>query len=79
LKTKGICPSMKVVSDNDGYDKESQRWSMITIDATMVFGDTMIVAINNEDHKMIMAIVKTNISVSSSRQWLMMTRKVFKS
>ena len=52
---------MKVVGDNDVYDKESQRWSMITIGATMVFGDTMIVTIDNEDRKMIMAIVKTNV------------------
>ena len=52
---------MKVVGNNNGYDKESQRWSMITIGATMVFGDTMIVMIDNEDRKMIMVIVKTNV------------------
>ena len=37
----------KVVDDND-------RW-------TMVFRDTMIVAIDNEDCKMIMTIVRTNV------------------
>ena len=52
---------MKVAGDNDGCDKESQRWSMITIGATMVFGDSMIVANDNEDRKMIMRIVKTNV------------------
>ena len=52
---------MRVVDDNDGCDKESQRWSMITIGATMVFGDSMIVANDNDDRKMIMTIVKTNV------------------
>ena len=52
---------MKIVGDNDGYNKESQRWSTITIGATMVFGDSMIVANDNDDRKMIMTIVKTNV------------------
>ena len=33
---------------------------------TMAFGGSMIVANDNGDRKMIMAIVKTNISMSSS-------------
>ena len=69
---------MRMSGDNDRCDKESRRRSMIMNGTTMAFGGSMIVANDNGDRKMIMAIVKTNISMSSSRQWLMMTRKVFR-